>query len=113
MTFLYTQADKLTTFLLTLILLFSSSFTAQAHDDEFPLSVAVTVSGMTCEACVETLEKKFSKEEAATKVNADLETQTINVQFKSNTYISRLQIKEAVDWAGFDLENIEYQYPEH
>ena len=97
--------------LFILLLLFGSSLTAQAHNDEFPLSVTVIVSGMMCEACVETLEKKFSKEEAVIKAKADLETQTISLTFKPDTYVSRLQIKEAVDWAGFDLKNIEYQYP--
>lgn len=97
--------------LLALLILFSSSFTAHAHEDVFPFSATITVSGMTCEACVATLEKKFSKEEAVTEAKADLETQTIHVTFKPNTYVSKLQIREAVDWAGFELENIEYQHP--
>ena len=97
--------------LFALLLLFSLSFIAQANDENIPSSATVTVSGMTCEACVATLEKKFGKEEAVTEAKADLETQTINVTFKPDTYVSKPQIKEAVDWAGFDLKNIEYQYP--
>lgn len=97
--------------LLTFILFLCFSLPLQAHDDEFPISVIITVDGMTCEVCAQTLEKKFSEKEAVAEVHTDLETKKITLTFKHDTYVSRLQIRKALECGGYDLVNIEYQYP--
>ena len=83
--------------------------TANAEDyNEVPNDIVITITGMTCSACTNTMEKKFSKENNVKKATADLETQTITVDMDGAAKISQERIQEIIDWGGYDLISIDY-----
>lgn len=85
---------------LIFLLLFFFSLPVLAQD------VTVTVSGMTCQPCADTMEKKFSKEESVKNVSASFETQKIIIDEKDNITISDEKIAEIINWGGYDLKEI-------
>jgi copper chaperone CopZ len=69
--------------------------------------ISVQIDGMTCRACVMTIEKQFGKLESVASVNADLDTQIITLAKKDSQNISDAKIKELIEWGGYDLIKIE------
>ncbi len=68
--------------------------------------ITVTVSGMTCEACTQTMEVKFSKEESVENVSASFETQEIIIEEKDEQKLSDEKIAEIIHWGGYELKEI-------
>lgn len=86
------------TILLTALLF--SPITAQADE------ITVSVAGMTCEACTQTMEKKFSKEESVESVTASFKAQEIIINEKENAALSDEKIAEIIYWGGYELKEI-------
>jgi len=97
--------------LLSLVLLFSMPVMAE-EKVAFNPDVTVQVDGMSCEPCVATLEKAFSKQESVEHISGDLATQKLLIDTKDGASLSEEKIAELVDWAGFDLIDIAYQNKE-
>ena len=74
-----------------------------------PKFAVVEVKGMVCDFCAQSLKKVFGKKEAVKGIDVNLETQKVTVQFNDSQQLTNEEIKEAIDWAGYDLVNIEYQ----
>ena len=78
-------------------------------EETTPTSAIVEVKGMVCDFCAQSLKKVFGKKEAVKDIAVDLDTQMVTVNFKDSQKLTDKEIKEAIDWAGYDLVNIEYQ----
>lgn len=87
-------------FLLATIL--TLSFTSPAWAEK----ITVMVDGMTCEACAQTLEKAFGKEESVNVVDVDFEDKLMIISTKGEQSLSDDKIRELIEWSGFDLISI-------
>ena len=68
--------------------------------------IVVTVNGMVCDFCAQSLEKVFTKEESVNGINVSLDDQTVTVDTKDGQELSDDKIKELIEWAGYDLVEI-------
>ena len=94
-------------FLLTIAF---TGFSFGTHAEETtPTSAIVEVKGMVCDFCAQSLKKVFGKKEAVKEIDVNLDTQKVTVQFNDSQQLTDEEIKEAIDWAGYDLVNIEYK----
>ncbi len=64
------------------------------------------VLGMGCEACVKRVEKAVSSVEGVSSVQVDLAAQTLTTEYDESK-IDYSQLKNAVEEAGYELEEIE------
>jgi len=85
--------------LLTLILL---CLPVSAHASD----IVVNLTGMSCQPCADTMEKKFSKEESVEEVSATFEPQQIVINVKEGANLSDEKIAEIINWGGYDLIEI-------
>ena len=69
----------------------------------FETDVTIKIAGMTCEACVNTMQKVFKKVHSVQDVNVSLDDQTILIDEKDGLQISEEKIKELIEWGGYDL----------
>lgn len=89
--------------IIALSILTPPSFVMAQSDDA---DVTVTVDGMTCEACVQTLDKVFTKQESVNNVDVVLEDQTLAIDTVEGQILEDAKIKELVEWGGYDLVSI-------
>ena len=68
--------------------------------------IVIKIDGMTCIACVETMQKVFKKENSVDTVEVSLENQTITINTKEGQDISDEKIKELIEWGGYDFVSI-------
>ena len=69
-------------------------------------SKEVTVNGMVCAFCSNSLEKKFKKEKAVEKINVDLGKKKVSVKFKKGKSISDKELKRIIASSGFTVVDI-------
>jgi len=81
--------------------LFITSTATRASDD-----ILVKMDGMTCEMCVKTIKKKFKKQDSVENITGNFDEQNVTIDVKEGHTLSDETIKEIVDWAGFDLIEI-------
>lgn len=86
-------------FILTLIFLILP-LSAHAND------IVVNLTGMSCQPCADTMEKKFSKEESVEQVSATFKPQQIIIDVKDGEQLSDEKIAEIINWGGYDLVEI-------
>lgn len=111
---------KKLTLLLT-VLMFSFSIPAYAEHDgegdhpnhaeqavkaELDGDVHVSVNGLVCDFCARALEKVFSKEEAVSAIDVDLDSKLITVDFNEGQSLSDEQLTQLITDAGYNVENI-------
>ena len=70
-------------------------------------SKIITVHGMVCAFCSNSLEKKFKKEEAIDQVKVDLTSKKVSVLFKKGKSIEDKKLKEIITSSGFKVVTIE------
>lgn len=87
---------------LTLIILLLPIGAAKAFDSD----ITIQIDGMTCEACVQTIEKSFRKLDSIADMDVNLETQTLLIDVIDNQDVSDEKIKELIEWGGYDLISI-------
>jgi len=85
--------------ILTLIFI-SIPLSAYAND------IVVNLTGMSCQPCADTMEKKFSKEESVEDVSATFEPQQIIIDVKDGSELTDEKIAEIINWGGYDLVDI-------
>lgn len=103
----------------TLFLLMSFSALSKAKSSDNPstsentnneitkYSKIITVHGMVCAFCANSLEKKFKKEEAVDQIKVDLENKKISVLFKKGKLIKDEKLKEIISSSGFKVIEIQ------
>jgi copper chaperone CopZ len=69
--------------------------------------VLVTVNGMVCDFCAQSLKKVFGKEDGVTGLSVDLDNQLVIIDMEDGASISDEKIAELIDWGGYDLVSIE------
>ena len=69
-------------------------------------SKEVTVNGMVCSFCSNSLEKKFKKEKAVEKINVDLGKKKVSVKFKKGKSIPDKKLKRIIASSGFTVVDI-------
>ena len=62
---------------------------------------------MVCDFCAQSLNKIFSKKESVESINVNLDTSSITVYLKENKNLTDDEIKELIEWGGYDLVSIE------
>jgi copper chaperone CopZ len=95
--------------LITLSAAISYSY-AYATAEYIPLTdkdILVTIDGMSCEPCADTINKVFRKDENVVNTSVSLEDKTLTIDTKDNQDISDAKIKELIEWGGYDLVSIE------
>ena len=80
---------------------------ANTDNNNIEYSKVVTVHGMVCAFCSNSLEKKFKKEEAIDQVKVDLTSKKVSVLFKKGQSIENEKLKEIITSAGFKVVAIE------
>ena len=66
-------------------------------------SVLINVEGMTCNSCVQTIEKNISQKEGVQSVSVSLAANTAQVHYTPEK-ISAEQLREAIEDMGFDAQ---------
>jgi len=91
-------------------LLFSVHVFAQTESkkssDKTEYSKEVTVNGMVCAFCANSLEKKFKKQKAVEKIKVKLENKKVSVKFKKGQSIKDKELKRIITSSGFSVVNI-------
>ncbi len=68
--------------------------------------IVVTVNGMVCDFCAQSLTKVFTKEQSVKGIAVSLDDQTVTVDTKEGQSLSDEKIKELIEWGGYDLSGI-------
>lgn len=74
-----------------------------------PSTAVVTVEGLTCEVCVRRLEERISKVPGVKAATADLARQAAALTFEEGAAVSRDDITDAVQDAGFRATGVEWR----
>lgn len=90
---------KLTSVLIASALLVTSAFAAE--------KVEVKVKGMVCSFCAQGIKKKFSGNEAVSKVDVNLDDKWVRLELADNKVLSDEQITTSIKDAGYDVVSIE------
>ena len=93
------------TYILTLctalcLLLPAASVSAQeaAHND-----IIITVNGMVCDFCAQSVLKVFEEYDAATGIDINMDAATVIVHLKPGQELTDEEINKAITYAGYDL----------
>ena len=70
-------------------------------------SKVITVHGMVCAFCSNSLEKKLKKEEAIDQVKVELKNKKVSVRFKKGKSVKDKKLKEIITSSGFKVVKIE------
>jgi copper chaperone CopZ len=68
--------------------------------------IIIEASGMVCDFCAQSLTKVFSKKDSVESIDVDLDKSTVNVTLKDDGVLSDDEIKELIEWGGYDLISI-------
>ena len=77
------------------------------NNDSIEYSKIITVHGMVCAFCVNSLEKKLKKEEAVDQVKVELTNKKVSVLFKKGKSVEDKKLKEIITSSGFKVVKIE------
>lgn len=87
---------------LTILFLTTTPVIADDKKDD----VTVTVAGLVCDFCAQSLQKVFGKVESVNGIAVSLDDQTVTIDTKEGQTISDAKIKELIEWGGYDLVSI-------
>ena len=76
-------------------------------NDNIEFSKTITVYGMVCAFCSNSLEKKLKKEEAIDQVKVEIENKKVSVLFKEGKSVEDKKLKEIITSSGFKVVKIE------
>lgn len=86
--------------LLTLLLIFAQLSPAVSE------TLVVEVSGMECINCVMAIEQAFNAQDGVVTAKADLENQTLTLDFQENDPLPKGTIKKLLENGGYELVDI-------
>lgn len=69
--------------------------------------IIIHASGMVCDFCAQSLNKVFSKKDSVASINVDLDDSTVSVMLKEGKTLSDDEVKELIEWGGYDLISID------
>ena len=95
---------KFAIILISLGILFGLASATLAGENEE--RVVIHVEGLYCPFCSYGLEKHIKKIKGFKSIKMNIKEGTAEINFKSGTRVSKAAILEAVENAGFDLEDI-------
>ncbi len=70
-------------------------------------SAKVSVNGMVCAFCAQGIKKKFSAKPAVEKVDVNLESKVVSLEFKKDQKLSDEEITKEIKDAGYAVVKIE------
>lgn len=86
---------------IALLLAPSISFAEEKYD------IVIKANGMVCDFCAQSLNKVFSKKESVESIDVNLDTSSVGVHLKNGQDLTDEEIKELIEWGGYDLVAIE------
>ena len=95
---------KFAVILISLTILFGLSSATLAVENEE--RIVIQVAGLYCPFCAYGLEKHIKKIKGFKSIKMNIKEGTAEINFKSGTRVSKAAILEAVENAGFDLDDI-------
>ncbi|MPY89460.1 MAG: hypothetical protein GEU99_16225 [Luteitalea sp.] len=95
--------------LVTGVLSGPTSAPAAAAPPDGAREAVVSVSGLVCSICANSLEAHLRKMAAVDEVTVDLDKQVATLRVKPDVDVTDLQIKDVVRTAGFRVTNIEWR----
>lgn len=90
--------------LFLMLTVISLPLSAKAADD---YDILIKADGMVCDFCAQSLNKVFTKKESVESIDVDLDTSAITVNLKQGQDLTDDEIKELIEWGGYDLVSIE------
>lgn len=72
-----------------------------------PDKTVIKVNGMVCSFCAQGIEKKFKAREEIAAVSVDLDTKTVDLQFKDGKSMGDDEIKKMIQASGYDVVSIQ------
>ena len=90
--------------LLAIIVLLAVTTPAQAsHDGKH---IFVTINGLVCDFCAQSMEKVFSKKDPVSGIKVDLSSKIVTIDLKKNAALSDVDITKGVLDAGYTVVGI-------
>jgi copper chaperone CopZ len=68
--------------------------------------VHVTVNGLVCDFCAQSIEKLFKKEKAVQDIDVDLKVGMVTILIKSGAIMDDIKITELITQSGYSVEGI-------
>ncbi len=83
------------------------TFLAQArHTEGHAHDVTVKVNGMVCDFCAQSITKLFMEHTEVDKVNINLDSKEVTLDFKPGASLPSEEISKVIDFAGYEVEDI-------
>lgn len=93
--------------LLLTAIVFFLTFPASAHHvPTHPHDVTIKVNGLICDFCARTLEKTFGARSEIEKINVDLDTHEVAVDFKPGNSLPNEDISSMITNSGYAIVEI-------
>jgi copper chaperone CopZ len=82
--------------------------TSPARSDTKPSAhdIVISVNGMVCDVCAQSIKKTFLKEDTVQDVMIDLDAKTVSIDLKDKATMDDDTIKKLVDHSGYDVVKI-------
>jgi copper chaperone CopZ len=94
-------------FFLILVFIGVFSLPARAHHvPTHPNDVTVKVDGMVCDFCAQSIAKLFQKKPEVDKVNINLDSKEVAIDFKTGVTLPNEEINKVIDYAGYSVAEI-------
>ena len=95
---------KIYLFITIVLLCFSLNINANEEND-FE-EVHVSVNGLVCDFCAQSVEKLFKKEKAVQDIDVDLKMGMVTILIKSGEIMDDIKITELITQSGYSIEGI-------
>jgi copper chaperone CopZ len=93
-------------YLFTTIALLFFSLNINANEENDFEEVHVSVNGLVCDFCAQSVEKLFKKEKAVQDIDVDLKMGMVTILIKSDAIMDDIKITELITQSGYSVEGI-------
>ena len=98
-------------YLFITVLLFCFSLNINANEKNDFKEVHVSVNGLVCDFCAQSIAKLFKKEKAVHDIDVDLTMGMVTIHIKSDAIMDDIKITELITQSGYSDEGIHrFQY---
>ena len=97
---------KKTLLLLTALFAFNFTPAYADHVDGVAHDVTISVNGMVCDFCAQSVKKVFGKQDAVNAISVDLDSGSIIVDLKDGKTLDDSVIEQLITDAGYSITNI-------
>ncbi len=95
---------KIYLFITVALLCFNLNINASEKNDFN--EVHVTVNGLVCDFCAQSIEKLFKKEKAVHDIDVNLDISMVTIFIKSGEFMDDAKITELITQSGYSVEGI-------